>query len=109
MTPAPSAAEAVVETIVWRGLIIEITYVPDWLNSAASEYRMSHLEIRSISPERAALPMTETGHRSHFMAHGIVEDAGGPVAYITAWLEHDAKLPSWRRLEARQRQLDLFR
>jgi hypothetical protein len=31
--------------------------------------------------------MSETGYRSHFCSRELVEDAGGPVAFVTAWLE----------------------
>lgn len=39
---------------------IEITLKPDYFKDVA------HLEIRSIAPERAPLPITATGYRSHF-------------------------------------------
>lgn len=44
----------------WRGIEIEAIYTPlQWKTIA-------HLEVRSIKPERAPLPITETGYRSHF-------------------------------------------
>lgn len=111
MTPTPPHDDdTVVETVVWRGLTVEIAYKADWLgpNTADSAFATAHLELRSIKPSRAALPVTETGYRSHFLAPGIVEDAGGPVAYVMAWLDHEAKSRRWRDTEAKQNQLDLF-
>lgn len=44
-----------------------------------------HLEI--LTEDRSPHPISETGYRSHFCPRAEVEDAGGPVAYVTAWLE----------------------
>lgn len=106
MTPDTS----IIERMEWRGRTLEVCYVADWLGrgEAGSAFAAAHLEIRTISPERAPLPVTETGYRSHFLEPGIVEDAGGPAAYVTAWLNAEAKGRSWATIEARFDQLDLF-
>lgn len=97
-------------TLEWQGITVGVSYEPDWLGSGArgSIFPIAHLEIRSIRPEKAVLPMTETGYRSHFLGQGIVEDAGGPGTYVRAWLDHAAKSPAWRKQQAATRQLDLF-
>jgi len=51
--------------IEWSGIAIEIRYEPHWLGMDIG-YDTAHLEIESIAPERAHLPITETGYRSHF-------------------------------------------
>ena len=56
----------------------------------------------------APLPVTETGYLSHFVLLGVVEDAGGPGAYVNRWLDAEAQKPIWRRVEGAWRQLDLF-
>jgi len=95
--------------IDWQGMSLSVDYEPDWLNMGrASAFSTAHLQIRTINPERAPLPFTETGYRSHFLSAEAVDQAGGPVAYVTAWLEHDAALPEWRKRLAEWRQLSLF-
>lgn len=41
----------------WAGIKIEVTYKPQWCKLTNT----SHLEVRSLAPERARLPITETG------------------------------------------------
>jgi hypothetical protein len=71
-------------------------------------YDTAHLEIESIAPERAHLPITETGYRSHFTSPDSVAAYGGPVAFVEAWLETESQAPDWRREEQQRRQLSLF-
>lgn len=56
--------EAQIYSLTWHDGVsdieIEITLKPDYFKDVA------HLEIRSIAPERATLPITATGYRSHF-------------------------------------------
>lgn len=87
----------------WQGIEIEGTYHPlKWGITA-------HLEIRSIAPERAPLPITSTGYRSHFHAPGTVEGLGGDVAaQVIAWLEEEAAKPEWRSHVEASRQGELF-
>jgi hypothetical protein len=86
----------------WRGIGIEAIYTPlKWKTIA-------HLEIRSVAPEGAALPVSETGYRSHFHQPGTVEAQGGDVvAQVIAWLD-DAAAPEWRQQQEAARQLSLF-
>jgi len=94
----------VVETLDWRGLLIEISYEAHWLSGGT----IAHLQLRTLEPMRAPLPVTETGYRSHFLPQGIVEDMGGPTAYVLAWLEHEAARKGWAAVEAAARQYTLF-
>lgn len=87
----------------WEGIEIEATYTPSKWGVIA------HLEIRSIQPERAPLPITETGYKSHFHPCGTVEANGGDVvAQIVAWLDKEAAQPEWRAYAAKSRQGELF-
>lgn len=88
--------------IDWSGIEIEISYQPNWLGVSA------HLQISSITPERAALPITETGYRSHFLSAEEVEEAGGYVAFARAWLDHAAASQEWLAKCEAQRQYELF-
>jgi hypothetical protein len=109
MTPHHSTR--VVETLVWDGRTVEVRYDPDWcsLSELAPGRQLAHLELQVTTPALAPLPVTDTGYRSHFVPVGAVEDAGGPVAFVRAWLDVEASRPMWRRAETAWRQLDLFR
>ncbi len=93
--------------IEWSGISIEIRWEPHWLNMDIG-HDTAHLEIESIDPERAHLPITETGYRSHFTSRDTVVAFGGPVAFVEAWLETESQAPDWRREEQERRQLTLF-
>lgn len=88
----------------WQGIAIEAGYTPRMFGGI-----IAHLEIRSIAPERAPLPITETGYRSHFHPCGMVEANGGDVvAQVVAWLDEEAEKPEWRRYAEASRQGSLF-
>ena len=89
--------------LTWQGIEIEATYTPlKW-------GVIAHLEIHCIAPERARLPITETGYRSHFHQPGSMEGLGGDVvAQVTAWLDEEAAKPAWRAYVEAGRQGELF-
>lgn len=97
----------ITEALVWEGVTLSIGYEPSWL-AMSEDYGPAHLEIQAVEPERAPLPITETGYRSHFLARGIVEEAGGPVAYVRAWLDEAAREPEWKQAQSKRAQLSLF-
>ena len=88
---------------MWQDIEIEATYTPlKW-------GVIAHLEIRSIVPERAPLPITQTGYRSHFHQPGTVEALGGDVvAQVIAWLDEEAIKPEWLAHMEASRQGRLF-
>lgn len=87
----------------WEGIEIEAIYSPIKWGVIA------HLEIESIQPPRAPLPITESGYKSHFHPCGTVEANGGDVvAQIVAWLDEEAAKPEWRAYAANSRQGELF-
>jgi hypothetical protein len=76
----------------------------------------SNYYFKGLSKVSAALnggsanaPMAEAYYRSHFLAQGVVEEAGGPAAFASAALDEAAESPAWREAEKQRRQLDLFR
>lgn len=73
--------------IKWRGIGIDITFTPEKFGM------IEHIELQADN--RLALPVTETGYRSHFIPIGTVEQEGGPVAYLTAWLDFEAERTRW--------------
>ena len=94
--------------IEWRGIAIRISYAANWLNMAARGYDTAHVEVLSIDPDRAPLPITETGYKSHFTSAETVAAYGGPVAFVQRWLEEEAKSPAWKAYEGQSRQMSLF-
>jgi hypothetical protein len=87
----------------WQGIEIEATYTPRKWGVIA------HLEIRSIAPGGAALPITSTGYRSYFHPMGTIEAYGGDVvAQVNAWLDEEATKPEWQAHIARTKQGELF-
>lgn len=91
--------------IHWCGIEIEACYKSrDFGDSIA------HLEIKSINPPCAPLPMTETGYKSHFHPIGTIEKVygGDVVACVIDWLDEAAKSRKWQNYEAATRQGELF-
>jgi hypothetical protein len=75
-----SIFRSTVETMDWRGMLVQVSYNPDW----SSMNLIAHLEIETQEPVRAPLPLTETGYLSRFIGQGVVEEAGGPASYVWA-------------------------
>lgn len=81
---------------MWQGIEIEAIYTPFYCGVVA------HLQIRSIAPEGAPLPITSTGYHSYFHQPGTVEAKGcDVVAQVIAWLDEEAATPEgWAQVEA---------
>ena len=82
----------------WQGIALSVSFCPSW----AAGY--CHVEVRSPCP----LPITETGYRSHFDHPETIEAAGGPIAFVLAWLNSEAATPEWDAQVEKARQLTLF-
>ena len=81
----------------WNGIRLEVTFEPEWLPPHILGEDLAHLQVRSIDPEDAPLPITQTGYRSHFIAASALAAAGGP-----------SDSPASREREKERRQLALF-
>ena len=92
----------------WKGILLEITYEPQWFPPSILGEDLAHLQVRSIYPTDAPLPITGTGYRSHFIAASAIAAAGGPVAYVDVSLAAESEAPAWREREQATRQLALF-
>lgn len=92
-------------TIHWQGVEIEARYKPSEFGGV-----IAHLELQSIDPPRARLPMTETGYRSHFHAVGLIENhyGGDVTAFVLQWLNAEAKSKAWLKYIEASKQLALF-
>lgn len=95
--------------VSWNGIQLAITWEPKWLHIGEElGWDTAHLQVEAIAPERAMLPITETGYRSHFTNAATVADMGGPVAFVRQWLDEEAATPAWRAQDAASRQFALF-
>ncbi|MEL6464961.1 MAG: hypothetical protein AAFQ58_08330 [Pseudomonadota bacterium] len=93
-----------IHTFTWDGIGIELTYMP-----RAYGGTIAYLEVRTINPEGAPLPITETGYRSCFHLVGAVEESEGTlIEQVTAWLNHEAKSKKWQKYLIESRQFSLF-
>lgn len=93
--------ELPVEVLVWRGVTIHIRRQDKY----SGMRNLHHLDIEAVSPERAKLPITETGYRSHFYYGEAVADA---VVAVHQWLEDEAKGQDWQAHVQTSQQLNLF-
>lgn len=95
--------------ISWRNpltgepITIRITHARDYLASGTD-----HIEVESIRPKKAPLPITETGYRSHFLSPLDLLNAGGPVTFVSSWLEREATSKAWSKAATARTQGDLF-
>jgi len=91
--------------LTWEGIDIEARYDPAYCKDV-----IAHLEIETLEPERARLPITHTGYRSHFHPIGMIERdySGDVIAAVTAWLNKEAQSKVWREYREDTRQGVLF-
>lgn len=82
---------------------IRITHARDYLIAG-----QDHVEVEALAPKKSALPITETGYRSQFLSALDLINAGGPVTFVTAWLDRGAKNKDWRKQQTVRQQGDLF-
>jgi hypothetical protein len=91
----------------WNGIEIEIRWIADYVSFDDGQ-SMAHLEVESVKPKHAPLPITETGYRSHFINRINVDHMGGPEAYVEAWIDEMSRTLAWRETAVSSRQLALF-
>ena len=95
--------------IVWlnpltaEAVRIRVTHARDYLVQ-----RTDHVEVESIKPRKAPLPITATGYLSHFIPALQLINAVGPVTFVTAWIEREAAGKAWQKQAAIRAQGDLF-
>lgn len=104
MTKQKDKQRYVTKQIVWEGFDIDVRYCCQWLQSSGMD--LVHLEI--MSADRRRLPLTETGYKSHFTSRATIDDAGGAVAFVLAWLAETSQSQAWQRHREEQAQACLF-
>ena len=97
-----------ISRLTWQGITIKISYCKQWSSSDIDGHNVAHLEVEAVEPERARLPMTETGYRSHFCQHADIMEYESAAAFVTAWLDSEAKSRDWQAYIGKSKQPDLF-
>ncbi len=94
----------------WNCIKIEINFEPEAFSfyTETYGYPLAHLEVRSIQPEKAPLPFTGTGYRSHFFNPTQIKEFNDPVSYVRQWLDESAKSKDWIDLQESLNQMSLF-
>jgi hypothetical protein len=80
----------------WRGIEIEIRWEASAIIYEDGQI-LGHLEIEAIAPQRAKLPVSDTGYRSHFVDAKTVTAAGGAAAFVEAWFDELAAPKCWHK------------
>jgi hypothetical protein len=70
----------------WNGILLEITYQPQWLPPGILGDDVAHLEVRSLYPTDVSLPFAKHGFFSSTVLASTVAAAGGPVNYADLML-----------------------
>ncbi len=90
--------------LIWQDFVVEVIHTSNF----CAQIGLDHLSITCLSPERAALPFTETGYRSCYLRGELIIRAGGAVAYVTDWLDEASQSPEWQAQIEKSRQGSLF-
>lgn len=96
-----SMSEYETYAIQWQGISITVSHCDSWLCDDGS---VQHIELHAAG--RTSLPVTHTGYRSLFLQgqSALADFNDDPVAYVIAWLDHEASSQNWTRVQ----QLSLF-
>ncbi|WP_417625251.1 hypothetical protein [Paremcibacter congregatus] len=93
----------------WHDYKLEIRFEPNFFNMTRLGLKsLAHIEVRTLEPVKAALPITETGYRSHFITLEDMQPYEDVLAFVTAWLKHAAESAEWKEQAQNSRQMSLF-
>ena len=97
-------------TMNWGDYEIQVKYAESYSPAYKSVYghAMSHIEIETLNPKKAPLPLTGTGYRSIFTPEMNIEEMGGVEEFILAMLDDAAKSREWKEMENKSRHLSFF-
>ena len=99
-----------ISQLTWSGISIEIEYTPSFSDifEKIYGYKLAHIVIKTVDPDKSPLPITKSGYLSHFCPSHFVDNEGSPNDFVIAWLEESAKSYQWINYEAEARQGQLF-
>lgn len=90
----------------WRGIRLRIAYSP-YAKGSGNDQIYSFIEVET-SPTGHPLPIAETGYRWQHIPRTVIEQDGGPIAYVEDWLNVNAQSKTWMAIEREMRQGRLF-
>ena len=88
----------------WRGIAIKYKYTPRYCAAACPT--LSHLEVTSVEPPRARLPITETGYKSMFFYSELIYTEEQIVSMLADKLDITASKTGWQ--QKTHEQMSLF-
>lgn len=102
----PKKNDPVEFPFTWKGIPILIKYQANYAASVVRimGYQLAHIELYAKEP----LPITESGYRSIFLNHQIIEEIGDVKTYVKTILDENAILKKWKKYAQEKNQLRLF-
>lgn len=97
-----------IHNITWHNIPIEINYNPDYSKAYHDVYGYGLAHIKIQAGMDCALPITDTGFRSQFIAEPCVSMYGSVENFVMAMLNEASQNPKWIKQETEQQQLNLF-
>lgn len=100
----------VTQYMTWDNIKLAVRFHPDRFPVANQEIDdpMAHLEIHVLEPEKAILPITDTGYKSHFAPKSAILSHGSPAGFVKEWLKAQSQTKLWQSHLERTRQGELF-
>ena len=95
----------------WRGIKIAVSQRARPFGGAFREshgHDLIHVEVRCVRPERAPLPITETGYKSLWVIDENLEQFSDAAAYVKLLLDEAAQSKEWQAAEQQAAQYNLF-
>lgn len=78
--------QAQTHNLEWNGITLEIKVQADQLSSRITGEEHATIEVKSLNPLHAALPLAERGFYRDSVAASTLRAAGGAVAYVDVML-----------------------
>ena len=83
----------------WHGIEFTLRHTPRFYDYGADK-------IEIICQPGILLPISNNStYRKEFFDEDLIQQAGGVVAYVLAWLDDESAKPAWRKYELARQQL----
>lgn len=91
-------------TFTWRDVTCQVEHIRNWKIDG-----WSRLILRVVHPRGAPLPLTENGYLRHELEEDKLAAAGGPLTFLTSWMDREASSPRYAQALYKWNQGELFR
>lgn len=101
----------VTQYFTWQNIKIAVRFHPNRFpvsNQEKAGDAIAHLEIKTMEPLNAPIPITETGYKLHFAPKDAILAYGTPVDFVKEWLNVQGRSKLWQAHLERSRQGELF-